>query len=244
MGIILRTRPYGENHRTVVVLTERRGAVRAIAYGAQKTQNPLHAIVQALVRGLFLLRRNDGAPGTILQGVAVDMYDGLRSDLRKAAYAQAVLELALVACRDDAGQGDGLLYQATQAALEQLKRDSPGRLVMAGMGIAVAAELGIALECGQCAECGARLLRPGRWYSMSAGGLLCERCADTSRPTALLHMDRDAAALLASLCEKRELPPSGGEEQSPHQVLQVVLAHLEEFGGVVVKSLRVLGAME
>lgn len=243
-GIILQTRPYGESHRTAVLLTERHGAVRAIAYGAQKARGPLYSSVQALVSGLFLLRLQDGAPGEIVQGVVVDMYDALRSDLRKAAYAQAVLELALAACRDDAHPVSGRLYQATVAALDELIGGNPGRLALARMGLAVAVELGVAVACEQCAECGSHLAFAGQCYSASAGGLLCARCADACRSAAALRMDAEAASLLASLCAVPKPSPALGDEQSLRQVLKVVLAHLTEYGGIVLKSLRVLDAID
>ena len=260
-GIILQTRPYGESHRTAVLLTEKFGAVRVFAYGAQKARSPLYSSVQALVRGLFLLRTGDGRPGELVQGVVVDMYDALRSDLRKAAYAQAVLELALAAGRDEAQRTGARLYRATEAALAELRGDAPGRLAVARMGLVVAQELGVALSCRQCAVCGAEL-DDAPCYSIAEGGLLCANCCAASGASGVLRL-RGAGRALWLACQAEEAgeearaqgrtraaeaagqgAASGVSEESARLVLQVVLAHLTEYGGIVLKSLRVLDAVD
>ncbi len=262
-GIILQTRPYGESHRTAVLLTERFGAVRVFAYGAQKARGPLHSSVQALVRGLFLLRTGDGKPGELVQGVVLDMYDALRSDLRRAAYAQAVLELVLAACRDDAQHTGARLYRATEAALAELRGAAPGRLAVARMGLAVARELGVALSCDRCAACGGKP-DGGPCYSVAAGGLLCASCCAAAGPgvVGVLRL-RGALRALEWICRTDGGAQDGGaqsptqaaeagksgaapdiSEESARLVLQVVLAHLTEYGGIVLKSLRVLDAVD
>lgn len=259
-GIVLQARPYGESHRTAVLLTERLGAVRVFAYGAQKARGPLHSSVQALVRGLFLLRTGDGRPAEVVQGVAVDMYDALRSDLRRAAYAQAVLELALGACRDETQHTGAHLYRATEGALAELRGGASGRLVAARMGLAVARELGVALSCERCMICGGEL-DGASCYSISDGGLVCAACcAPVGGATAAGVMRlRGALPTLRYACRRapageerargsrrtaQEGATRGGSEDSARLVLQVVLAHLAEYAGIVLKSVQVLDAVD
>ncbi len=102
--LVLQTRPFGENHRMVTLLTVNVGVHKAVAFSAQKLQHPLYAVCQPLVRSRVLFTTPEQGLREVVQGQIITGYERIKTDVVLLAYAQAMCELVLRVAQDDVSE--------------------------------------------------------------------------------------------------------------------------------------------
>jgi DNA repair protein RecO (recombination protein O) len=248
-AVVLATRPYGESHRIVTLLTRRSGVIGAMAHGAEKQQSPL-AGTRALTHGLFLIRRRGQGLADLVQAEILSQYPRTRADIKCSAYAQAVLELALVLGRQLEPARESPLGDEIMAALERLEQGAPVRLTLAHLFARLPGLAGLSIAASRCAAC-ARPLDglTGLRFAPSAGGLVCPACGAGSAGAASSPWSAAAARAFAAMMDMplarglelgTEVVADGGEEL----ILRTLVAYWAEFGGVVLKSWPVIMALD
>ncbi len=124
--LVLQTRPFGENHRMVTLLTVHVGVHNAVAFSAQKLQHPLYAVCQPLVRSSVLFTKPERGLQEVVQGQIITSYDRIKADVVLLAYAQAMCELVLRLPQVDVDQRD--LYTVFTGSFAYMeKSDDPWR---------------------------------------------------------------------------------------------------------------------
>jgi DNA repair protein RecO (recombination protein O) len=220
VGVVLRTMRLGEADKIVMIVTEGRGKVRAVAKGVRKTKSrfggrlePLSHVSLQLYEGRSL--------DTITQVETIDHFRGIREDLDRLSRATQLLEVIDAIVQE--GEEDPRLYQMLLGALRTLEAsDSP--LVVPAFFWKLLAHVGFRPILDECATCGSTddLVA----FDLTEGGSLCRDHARGTRVTpdgfALLRriLGGDLVAVLAE-------PPTQAGYEVEHLATRAIEHHLE-----------------
>ena len=207
-GIVLRSYPFGEADRVVVLLSPNHGKVRAVAKGVRKTTSRFGGRLEPFSHVDLVLYEGRGLD-TITQVAVIEAFPHLRGDLDRILAAGTMVEVVDAVTQEAEGAARAflLLYRGLRA-LEAGPRHPD--LITAFL-LKVADVVGVAPAFDQCASCGTR--EGVTRFSFAAGGALCTDCrtpgAVALRAGVTAYLARLAAADLA------DLPPAdpsfGGE---------------------------------
>ncbi len=128
-GMVLRSEPYGEYDRRVVILSQEHGKITAFAKGARRQTNHLMAVTDLFVTGNFKLYPGRSAYSLTDANVS-NYFEELRGDYEGAIYGMYFLEIAEKHTREENDEKDilALLYQSLRALVSA---DYDNRLVRA-----------------------------------------------------------------------------------------------------------------
>lgn len=170
-GIVLRSYPFGEADRVVVLLSPNQGKIRAVAKGVRKTKSRFGGRLEPFSHvDLVLYEGRD--LDTITQAEVIEAFPRLRLDFEKVMAAGAMVEvLDAVSQEEESSHRAFLLLQRSLRALEA--GPIHGDLLAAFL-LKAADVVGVAVALEACAGCGATggLHR----FAFAAGGVLCDRC--------------------------------------------------------------------
>ena len=200
-GIVLRSFPFGEADKVVVLLSPNHGKLRTVAKGVRKTKSRFGGRLETFSHVDLVLYEGRNLD-TITQVSMIEPFRGLRADLDRVLAAGVMVEIAdAVAQENESSVRLFLLLQRGLRALDA-GRDVPD-LVTAFL-LKAAETIGVAPALDRCAGCGRTddLHR----FSFAAGGVLCERCR-TPGAYALRAGLTDYLADLAS-ADLAEMPES------------------------------------
>jgi DNA repair protein RecO (recombination protein O) len=229
-AVVIRTYKLGEADRIIVLLTEGRGKVRAVAKGVRKTKSRFGARLEPTSHvdlQLYEGRELD----VVTQADSIDHHPNVRANLHRLATATAILEAVdhVIQEREPSSQ----VYRMAVGALRALdERDAP--LLLGAFYWKLLAAEGVAPVVDVCVRCGAA--EPLTAFDFAEGGVLCRGCR-SGRPIsagalALLRrvLGGDLRAVLAEPAS-----PEGMEMEA--LATATIEAHLE-------RRLRSLAALE
>jgi DNA repair protein RecO (recombination protein O) len=175
-AVILRSIRFSEADRILHIYSAQRGRIGAIAKGSRRPRSRFGGRLEPFFRLDLVLHEGRGELMTVTSAATVEGYPRLREShatLGAAARAcDAVLRLL------DAAQPNPAAYNLLCRYLAML--DEPGREERAGLAVALAFRLKLALaagfapELGCCARCGEAEHLTG--FSGAAGGVVCASC--------------------------------------------------------------------
>lgn len=172
-GVVLRTHRLGEADKIVVLMTEGRGKVRAVAKGVRKTKSRFGGRLEPMSHAALLLYEGRELD-TITQAETIETYRAVRENLDRVARAGAILEAVDQIAQE--GEPNPALYRMLTGALRQLARtDSP--LIVAGFYFKLLSQEGFHPVLDGCAACGADGDDvPLVAFDLEQGGTLCRTC--------------------------------------------------------------------
>ncbi|MXW69473.1 MAG: DNA repair protein RecO [Acidimicrobiia bacterium] len=170
-GIVLRSYPFGEADRVVVLLSPERGKLRTVARGVRRVRSRLRGRLEPFCRVELVLHR--GRELDLITSVTVvSAYPELRTDLDRLLAASTMVNAADGVSQ--AEQSSQALFGLLAESLEVLSQaeDIPG--LTTAFLLRLAEVVGVAPALEWCASCGGtdRLAR----FSFAGGGVTCERC--------------------------------------------------------------------
>lgn len=170
-AVVLRTHRLGEADRIVVLATQGRGKVRAVAKGVRKTRSrfggrlePTSHVALQLYEGRTL--------DTVTQAESLSVFTAIRADLERTSDAMALLEVVDQVSQE--GEPNPALYRMLVGGLRALDAAASPVLVGSFYWKLLALE-GVAPILDACARCGAddaELVA----FELSEGGALCRAC--------------------------------------------------------------------
>lgn len=247
-AVVLRTHRLGEADRIVVLMTARRGKVRAVAKGVRKTKSRFGARLEPptnLRAMLYEGRQLD----TITQVETIDPYRRVREDLDRTTDALALLEAVDQVAQE--GEANIALYLMLTRALHALDEHRSPLLVASFYWKLLAVE-GVAPVVDVCAGCGTPGVGTGVAaiagaqeaaaatelvaYDPVAGGALCRSCRQGVGlvPGALDLIRRVFGGDLAGVLAEPAGPASG-------QVAELATTSLEHHLERRLRVVRLLG---
>jgi DNA repair protein RecO (recombination protein O) len=170
-GIVLRSYPFGEADKVVVLISPNRGKLRTVAKGIRKTKSRFGGRLESCVHVDLVLYEGKNLD-MITQVSIIEAFPTLRRHLDRVVTAGTMIEIAdIVAQEDEPAQR---LFLLLQRGLRALDADEPHPDLLTAFLLKVAAIVGVAPALEHCAGCGAQ--DGCTRFSFAAGGALCERC--------------------------------------------------------------------
>lgn len=171
-GIVLRSYPFGEADRVVVLLSPNRGKMRTVAKGVRKTKSRFGGRLETFCHVDLVLYEGRNLD-TITQATLIEPFPILRTDLDRVVMAGTMVEVAdMVAGEDEPELRLFLLLQRGLRTLDQAEAPHPDFLT--SFLLKAAAAIGMAPALSDCAGCGRR--DDLHLFSFSEGGVLCDSC--------------------------------------------------------------------
>ncbi len=170
-GIVLRSFPFGEADRVVVLLSPSHGKRRTVAKGVRKTKSRFGGRLEPFTHVDLVLYEGRNLD-TITQVSVIETFAHLRDDLDKVVAAGTMVEVADAVAQER--EASVRLFLLLQRGLRAIDRGPLHPDVVTAYLVKAAEVIGLAPALDHCAGCGARsgLVR----FSFADGGAQCERC--------------------------------------------------------------------
>ena len=200
-GIVLRSYPFGEADRVVVLLSPNHGKVRAVAKGVRKTTSRFGGRLEPFTHVDLVLYEGRELE-TITQVSVIEAFPHLRADLDRVLAAGTMVDVVDAVTQEEEGAVRAfLLLQRGLRALEAGPRHAD---LVTSFLLKVADVVGVAPALDECAGCGSR--EGVTRFSFAAGGALCTGC----RTAGAVALRAGVTAYLAALAgaDLSSLPPA------------------------------------
>jgi DNA repair protein RecO (recombination protein O) len=170
-GIVLRSYPFGEADRVVVILSPNHGRLRAVAKGVRKTKSRFGGRLEPFTHVDLVLYEGRHLD-TITQAAVIEAFPRLRSDLDRVLMAGTMVEAADAVAEE--GESSLRLFLLLQRGLRALEAGAGGPDLITAFLLKLADVAGIGPTFDRCAACGSPegLER----FSFSGGGVMCRVC--------------------------------------------------------------------
>jgi DNA repair protein RecO (recombination protein O) len=170
-GIVLRSYPFGEADRVVVLLSPNTGKLRTVAKGVRKTKSRFGGRLEPFTHVDVVVYEGRNLD-TITQVSIIDAFGHLRDDLDRVIAAGTMLEVADAVSQEN--EPSLRLFLLLQRGLKALDAAPVHPDLVTCFLLKAAAVVGVAPALDDCAGCGRS--DPLTRFSFSAGGVLCESC--------------------------------------------------------------------
>jgi len=195
LGVVLKTTPLRESDLLVVLYTETHGRISAVARGARKSQRRFAGALQLLVLGRYKLGRRPRGELWSLEDAEVEReWTQLASDVFAVAHASYIAELVGALLPPE--QPEPHVLDVIVALWESLADGGPSPGALRAVELELFDVGGHRPALDACAACGATDVDANAVFDPSRGGVICRRCAASSRGPGIRPVD---AATLAYL---------------------------------------------
>jgi DNA repair protein RecO (recombination protein O) len=170
-GIVLRSYPFGDADRVVVLLSPNHGKLRTVAKGVRKTKSRFGGRLEPFSHVDLVLYEGRNLD-TITSVAMIEPFHNLRADLDRVVMAGTMVEVVDIVAQEN--ESNLRLFLLLQRGLRTLDAGDAHSDLATSYLLKVADVVGIAPALTTCAGCGRGdgLTR----FSFAAGGALCERC--------------------------------------------------------------------
>jgi DNA repair protein RecO (recombination protein O) len=170
-GIVLRSYPFGEADRVVVLLSPNRGKIRTVAKGVRKTKSRFGGRLEPFTH-VDLVVYEGRQLDTITQATVIETFAHMRLDLERVMSAGTMVEAVDAVAQEN--ENSHRLFLLLLRGLKALDQGGGGRDLVSAFLLKLAAVVGVAPALNQCAACGRGegLER----FSFAGGGAVCLNC--------------------------------------------------------------------
>jgi DNA repair protein RecO (recombination protein O) len=170
-GIVLRSFPFGEADRVVVILSPNHGKLRTVAKGIRKTKSRFGGRLEPFTHVDLVLYEGRNLD-TITQVSVIEAFPHLRDDLDRVMAAGTMVEAVDAVASE--GEPSLRMFLLLQRGMRALDHGQSSRDLVTSFLLKLAEVIGLAPALDACASCGrqAESLR----FSFAAGGAVCDNC--------------------------------------------------------------------
>lgn len=221
-GVVLRSYPFGEADRVVVLLSPRRGQLRTVARGVRRVKSRLRGRLEPFCRVELVLYR--GRELDLVTSVTViASYPELRSDLDRLLGASVMVNAVDAVAQPE--QRSRSLYGLVTRSLEVLTtaEDIPG--LTTAFLLRLAEVVGVAPALEWCASCGED--RDLGRFNFEMGGVVCRRCQTRGSVRLVGGVTEHLRELARADLEKLPLTTMDLSQQAMNVVCRFLEIHLD-----------------
>ncbi len=199
-GIVLRSYPFGEADRVVVLLSPNNGKIRTVAKGVRKTKSRFGGRLEPFTHVDLVLYEGRNLD-TITQVAVLEPFPRLRADLDAVVAAGTMVEAADAVAQEE--EAAIRLFLLLQRGLKTLEAGTRSPDLITSYLLKLADVVGVAPSLLQCASCGRA--EDLHRFSFGGGGSICDRC----RVEGSVKLRAGITGYLAALAgaELASLPP-------------------------------------
>lgn len=170
-GIVLRSYPFGDADRVVVLLSPNHGKLRTVAKGVRKTKSRFGGRLEPFSHVDLVVYEGRNLD-TITSVAMIEPFHHLRTDLDRVVMAGTMVEVTDIVAQEN--ESAMRLFLLLQRGLRALDEGEAHADLTTSFLLKAADIVGVAPALETCAGCGKAegLTR----FSFAAGGVLCERC--------------------------------------------------------------------
>jgi DNA repair protein RecO (recombination protein O) len=197
LGVVLKTTPLRESDLLVVLYTATHGRIAAVARGARKSQRRFAGALQLLVLGRYQLGRRPRGELWGLEGGEVEReWTQLASDVFAVAHASYIAELVAALLPPEAP--DPQVLDLIVALWESLAEGGASPAALRAVELELLELAGHRPALDACAACSEPELASAV-FDPTRGGVVCKRCAATSRGAGIRPIDAGTLAYLQAI---------------------------------------------
>lgn len=173
-ALVIRSKQFGESDRVLTLFSRELGKLQAVAKGVRKPKSRQRAGAQLFTYADFLIHQGKSLD-TVNQCSPKESFPHLWNDLERSFAATGIAELLDIATIIE--QPNPELFTLTLTCFFLLEQFDPN-LVLSAYALRLMEILGYRPLLGECAECGSRVKGERLFFSLEAGGILCEHCRE------------------------------------------------------------------
>jgi DNA repair protein RecO (recombination protein O) len=197
LGLVLRATPYRDADLVLTLYTAGHGRITALARGARGSRRRFAGALGLLVLARYTVRRpSRGEMWSLDAADVVREWNVLAGDLGAFAHAGYALELLRELAPAEAP--DSRLLGLVVALFDCLATAGPSPAALRAFELALLAEIGSAPVLDACVACAGALAERGAVFDPGRGGMVCGRCAPSSRGAGVRHLAEPARRYLAA----------------------------------------------
>lgn len=231
-GIVLRSYPFGEADRVVVLLSPNHGKLRTVAKGVRKTKSRIGGRLESFTDVDLVLY--EGRNLDIINQVSVrNNHAGMRTELGRVTAASTMAEATDAVAQED--EPSVALFDLLSTGLGVLDQGPAHPDVVAAYLLQLATVIGLSPSLEVCAGCG-RETGLDR-FSFSAGGVVCETC----RPDGAVKLRAGMTSYLAGLSQTDLGDLAVADQSMSGEAMGIVRRFMEYHLERRLSSLAVLG---
>ncbi len=170
-AIVLRSYPFGDADRVVVLISPNNGKIRTVAKGVRKTKSRFGGRLEPFTHVDLVLYEGRNLD-TITSVAIIEPYRRLREDLDSVIAAGVMVEAVDAVAQED--ESSMRLFLLLQRGLKALDLGLASGDLVTSFLLKLADVVGLAPALASCASCGRQddLER----FSFAAGGVVCSTC--------------------------------------------------------------------
>ena len=167
----MRSYPFGEADRVVVLLSPNNGKIRTVAKGVRKTKSRFGGRLEPFTHVDLVLYEGRNLD-TITQVAVLEPFPHLRLDLDAVLAAGTMVEAADAVAQEK--ESSIRLFLLLQRGLKALEAGETRQNLITSFLLKLADVVGVAPSLMQCASCGR--FEDLHRFSFAGGGAVCDRC--------------------------------------------------------------------
>lgn len=241
-GIVLRTRPFGEADKILVIFTREKGKIEAVARGARRPRSRLVGAAQPFSYLKVLIFEGKNLD-ELSQAEIVKSFGAIRGNLLQMAYAAYWTELLDAFLPFHEPNTEVFLF--TLAGLLVLEKNPEPSLLSRAFELRLLNYLGYSPTLSTCAYCGQDITSSApAGFSPVEGGVICARCRSSIevKPLPFSKAGVDLMSRLTS-ADLRTLAEWKVESALKTEVEKALLSFVEYRAEKPLKSLAFLQSM-
>jgi DNA repair protein RecO (recombination protein O) len=173
-GIILRRSDCGEADRVLVVFTQNRGKIRALAKGARKLGSKKVGHLEPFASSRLMLAEKTSGFWMIRQAETTNPRGDMRTSLIRIAYASLVSEIADRITTEDGPNPN--LYALLEETMDNIESDPNPEMALLVFVVRALKASGFDPQLKNCVKCGAEIHPDDHFFSPAGGGVACKSC--------------------------------------------------------------------
>lgn len=235
-AVVLKTRRFGDFHKTVTILSPESGIIEAVAHGAYKGKSRISSITDPYCISEFELYHNPTRNVWKINGCeSIVLNSRIRENLNAVYNASFWSELILKS--HASGADFRTVFEIYTAALSCLDADNKaGRIVTVHFLYRFLLNSGFITDFSECGHCGAETTGRSLYFSSVEGCFLCSNCASAGLPfikaEAAAYLEESSAFHLAEAVKKRL------DIQTEKEILNILLDVLKSIIGTSLNTLE------